>query len=85
MKKVLRKNAKKELYYFVDGERIIGIPPGLRGDISDLRGDISGLRGNISGLRGDISGLTGDLDEAEITDEERRAGVDIASLIEDAK
>ena len=65
------------------------ISPYLRGNISGLSGDISGLRGDISGLRGDISGLSGnispylrgDISLCEITAEERKAGIDIATLI----
>ena len=62
----------------------------LRGDInSGLRGDISGLWGNISELRGDISGLWGDatdyagnIDTCELTEEERKKGVNIEDLAE---
>ena len=57
--------------------------PGLRGEIHpDLRGEIHpGLRGNLSDLRGDLSGLWGNLDECEISDEERKAGIDIEKLV----
>ena len=50
-------------------------------NVSGLRGDVSGLRGNVSGLRGNVSGLTGDVDAADLTDEERAAGVDVADLL----
>ena len=53
----------------------------LSGDTSKLTGDYSGLYGDCTGLRGDCTGLRGDLDAAEITTEERTAGVDIRSLI----
>ena len=45
--------------------------------INKLTGDTSHLSGNCTRLRGD-------LDAAEITDEERAAGVDIRSLIAEA-
>ena len=57
----------------------------LRGNRSlhpDLLGEIHpGLRGNLSDLRGDLSGLWGNLDECEISDEERKAGIDIEKLV----
>jgi len=71
MKKALKVNDKKiNVYYFVDGEKIYGLPSGLTGNISsELYGNISGLTGNISGLYGNISsdlygnisGLTGNI------------------------
>ena len=57
----------------------------LRGDCSSLRGNCSSLRGDCSSLRGDCSGLSGDLDLCEITDEERRAGIDINDLTGEQK
>ena len=54
---------------------------GLRGDCSGLRGDCTGLSGDCSGLRGDCTDLSGDLDACEITDAERRAGIDIERLV----
>ena len=68
MKKALNR-VKKELYYYVDGEKkIVDIddkstyPANITGDLSELTGDISGLTGNLGGLYGDISsGLTGNL------------------------
>ena len=62
----------------------------LRGEISrDLTGNLSGLfgeihrdlRGEITGLRGDATAIIGKLDECELTDEERKAGVDICDLV----
>ena len=63
--------------------RITGDISGLYGEISnDLYGEISGdLYGEISGLTGNVTGLHGDIDECEITDGERTAGVRIESLI----
>ena len=87
MRKALTKTTKKKCWYFVDGKKIDGVPSGLRGDVSglsgdvsDLRGDVSGLRGDVSGLRGYVSDLSGYVDECEITDEERKAGIDISDL-----
>ena len=60
-----------------------GYLSGLRGEIHPgLWGDLSGLRGNLSGLRGEIpADLAGNIDECEISDEEREAGIDIAKLV----
>ena len=33
------------------------------------------------GLRGDVTGLRGNVDDCEITDEDRKAGIDVADLI----
>ena len=65
---------QQPLYYVVAGENFPGPNPGLWGGCTDLRGD-------CSGLRGDCSGLWGDLDACEITDAERRAGIDIERLV----
>ena len=48
---------------------------------SGLWGDCSKLSGNCSGLSGDCSGLSGDFETCEITEEERKTGVDIQSLV----
>ena len=59
----------------------------LRADRSlnlKITGEISAdLSGDVSGLWGDVSRLSGNVDECEISDEEREAGLDIASLVED--
>jgi hypothetical protein len=41
------------------------------------------VSGDLSGVSGDLSGVSGDLDECEITEEDRKVGVDINSLIEE--
>ena len=46
-----------------------------------LTGDTSQLYGYVTGLRGDVTGLCGYVDRCELTDAEREAGVDIASLV----
>ena len=83
MKKAL-KRIESKTWYFVAGEKIHGVPPELRGDVSGLSGDVSGLRGDVSGLRGYVSELSGDVDACGISNKDREEGVDIASLIETA-
>jgi hypothetical protein len=59
-----------------------GDATGLWGDVHpELRGDVSGLRGEVTGLWGDATGLWGNLDACGITDAEREAGVDVATLV----
>ena len=106
MKPVLERVLNTELYHLVNDQKVPGLPPNVRGDISpelrgnispELWGEISGLRGkispelwgnispelrgNVSGLRGICTGLRGNLDDCEISDTERCAGIDIGSLV----
>ena len=75
MKKALERIEKKYYYYDKDGKKIEGeIPPGIRGDLS-------GIRGNLTHVRGNLSGVWGDLNECEITDTDRRKGIDVKDLI----
>lgn len=55
------------VWWVDNGVRREGCPPGVRGD--------------LSGVRGDLSGVCGDLDDCDLTDDDRRAGVDVADLI----
>jgi len=96
MKKALEKTT--ELFHYKDGKKVLGKHEDLRGNCSGLRGNCSGLsgdcsylwgycsdlRGNCSDLRGDCSGLRGNLDECDITEEDRKRGVNIQSLIKEA-
>jgi hypothetical protein len=69
------------LYHIVDGKKVDGPHKNLWGDVSGLRGDVSGLSGYVSGLRGDVTGLRGDVNECGLTNADRAAGVDVATLI----
>ncbi len=55
----------------------------LKRIVPDLRGDCSELRGDCSGLQGDCTGLQGDLDQ--ISQEDRKKGIEINSLVEEVK
>ena len=80
MKKALtRKNLEK--FYFVDGKKIQGTPESVRGDLSGVWGDLSGVWGDLSGVRGDLSGVRGDIDDCELTDEDRKNGINIENLV----
>jgi hypothetical protein len=94
MKKALSRVTTK-LYHYkgdikVDGTNgeMIGDCSGLSGDCTRLRGnctrlygDCSGLVGDCTGLYGDCTSLRGDLYECDITDEDRKKGIDIAELV----
>ena len=87
MKKALSRVTTK-LYHYkgdikVDGtnSEMIGNCTGLSGNRSGLYGNCSGLSGDCSGLRGNCTGLRGDLYECDITDEDRKKGIDIAELV----
>ena len=67
------------LYHLINGEREAGPNPLLRGKCT------GGLRGDCSGLWGDLSGLWGNLEDCEISDGERQAGIAIRELVAPAK
>ena len=89
MKKALQKHDNREIYFYLNNEKKIidrndksTYPVDISGNISSgLTGNITGLYGNITGLTGNITGLTGDIDDCEITNEERKAGINIQDLI----
>ena len=64
-----------------DCTRLNGNCTGLSGDCTGLCGDCSGLYGNCTSLNGNCTGLRGDLYECDITDEDRKKGIDIAVLV----
>jgi hypothetical protein len=80
MKKALSRVTTK-LYHYKGDIKVDGTNGEMIGDCSGLRGDCSGLSGDCTGLRGDCSGLRGDLYECDITDEDRKKGIDIAELV----
>ncbi len=49
------------IYHIVDGKRIDGAHPGVRGDVTGIRGDVDEIRGDVTGIRGDASGIGGDV------------------------
>ena len=58
------------------------ISSGLYGNISGLYGEISnGLSGNITGFCGSCTSIVGNIDDCELTEEEREAGINIEDLI----
>jgi len=65
---------KATCFHFVNGEKKVGAP-------NALRGNVSGLRGDVNGLWGDVSGLWGDVDDCELNDAERESGVNVSDLI----
>ena len=85
MKRILRQinNIQSALRFF-DGDGNPSDVSNLRGNVSNLRGDVSYyLRGDVSNLTGDVSNLTGNVDDAEITEKERKNGINVSDLIEE--
>ena len=74
MKKNLTKQNTRELYFYKDGVKKIV-------DYKDKSTYPSELYGDISGLYGDCDNIKGDLDDCDITDEDRKKGIDIQNLI----
>ena len=61
MKPLKRIKRMKELYYYDDGNIIIGKNNKMTGDCTELSGDCTELSGDCTRLSGDCSELSGDL------------------------
>ena len=59
MIKGLKKESSTELYYYINGKKVLGKNELMRGDCTGLSGDCSGLWGDCTDLRGDCTGLSG--------------------------
>lgn len=75
MKQALRKAESQTWHIDAGDNRVEGVHSGIRGDVS-------GISGNVTGIRGNVTGISGYVDECEITDDERVAGVNINRLVE---
>ncbi len=73
MTKALSKTGKG-LFHYKDGKKISGPNENMSGDCSGLIGDCSGLIGNCSGL-------SGRLYNRELTEEDRKNGMNMADLV----
>ena len=96
MIKGLKKESVWDLYYHINGEKVLGKNELMRGGCTSLSGDCSGLwgdctglwgdctdlRGNCTGLWGDCTGLRGDLDLCKITDSDRQSKINLDDLIQ---
>ena len=51
------------------------------GDLSRVWGDLTYVGGDLTGVLGELTGVRGYLDDCEITQEDRRAGIHISELI----
>ena len=80
MKKALSRVTTK-LYHYKGYIKVDGTNGEMIGNCTSLNGNCTGLYGNCTGLRGDCTGLRGDLYECDITDEDRKKGIDIAELV----
>ena len=79
MKKALKKEA--EAFHFVSGKKIYGLHSGVSGNLTGVRGDLTGVSGDLTGVSGNLTDVSGDLDECEISDSDRKKGVNIEDLI----
>jgi hypothetical protein len=73
MKKALSRFTTK-LYHYKGDIKVDGTNGEMIGDCTGLYGDCTSLSGNCTGLRGDLY-------ECDITDEDRKKGIDIAELV----
>ena len=80
MKKALSRVTTK-LYHYKGDIKVDGTNSEMIGNCTGLNGNCTGLSGDCSGLRGDCTRLYGDLYECDITDEDRKKGIDIAELV----
>jgi hypothetical protein len=73
MKKALSRVTTK-LYHYKGDIKVDGTNGEMIGVCTGLYGDCTSLSGNCTGLRGDLY-------ECDITDEDRKKGIDIAELV----
>ena len=75
MKKCLVRIKNEEcVYHYVNCNRVEGVPDGITGNLT-------GIRGNLSGITGDLTGISGDIDDAGLTDYDRKRGVRVDDLV----
>ena len=86
---MLRKLSKSNAttWYYKDGARVLGHPPGVFGNLTGVRGELSGVWGDLSGVSGELTGVSGELtgvrgylDDCKITQSDRDRGIDISEL-----
>ena len=82
MKKALIRN-KKPYWYWKNDEQIFDAPDNVSGNLTGISGDLTGIRGNLTGIRGDLTGISGDLDDCDISDADRKKGINIDDLLKD--
>ena len=76
MKKALTKNK-----ILISNGFITGNKSNIYGNAINITGKVSEIRGYVSGITGDVSGIRGDVDDCELTEEDRKNGIDINDLI----
>ena len=53
----------------------------VSGDLTGVYGDLTAVSGDLTGVYGNLTSVSGDLTDCEITDEDRKKGIDINDLI----
>ena len=78
------------VYYYVNGDRIYGVPDGITGNLTGIWGNLTGITGDLTGITGDLTeitgnltGIWGDIDDAGLTDDDRKRGVSVDDLLMD--
>lgn len=79
--KAMLQRERLDVYFVVDGNRVNGVPIHVWGDLTNVWGDLTNVRGNLTGVRGDLTGVRGNVDDCELSDADRRNGVDVTMLI----
>ena len=82
MIKGLKKESATELYYYINGKKVLGKNELMLGDCTGLRGDCTGLSGDCTWVHGSCTGLWGDLGLCEITYLDRQSKINIKDLIQ---
>ena len=65
----------------ISPNHIIGMHGDIYGDVSNISADVSNISGDVTGVSGDVTGITGNMDDCEISDEDRKNGININELI----
>ena len=87
MIKSLKKESVWDLYYYINGKKVLGKNELMLGNCTDLRGnctglwgDCSGLWGNCTGLRGNCTGLSGDCSGLKVDCTGLRGNLDLCEI-----
>ena len=67
MSKYPLKRIKRELYHYVDGERVLGTHSKITGDVSEICGNVTDIIGDVSEIWGNVSNVCGNCDEIPLS------------------
>ena len=78
MKRALK---KADIAYWNKGKGVIGYLAYVSGDLTGVWGNLTGVSGDLTGVNGNLTSVNGNIDDCELTDDDRKNGVDIKDLI----